>query len=54
MLRLGEDGQVMIVVIDLDPKYRWGMAVDCSKASLGILVSVVIPDTLPRLREALR
>ena len=54
MLRLGDEGQVMIVVIDLDAKYRWGMAVDCSKASLGILVSVVIPDTLPRLREALR
>jgi len=54
MLRLGEDGNVMIVVIDLDAKYRWGMAVDCTKAQLGILVSVVIPDTLPRLREALR
>ena len=52
--RLGDDGNVMIVVIDLDAKYRWGMAVDCTKAQLGILVSVVIPDTLPRLREALR
>ncbi|MBL9100840.1 MAG: hypothetical protein JNL82_07775 [Myxococcales bacterium] len=54
MLRLGEDGNVMIVIIDLDAKYRWGMAVDCTKAQLGLLVSVVLPDTLPRLREALR
>jgi hypothetical protein len=54
MLRLGEDGSVMIVVIDVDAKYRWGMAVDSQKAPLGILVSVVIPDTLPRLRDALR
>jgi hypothetical protein len=54
LLRLGDDGSVMIVIIDLDPKYRWGMAVDCTKAQLGILVSVVIPDTLPRLRDALR
>lgn len=54
MLRLGEDGNVMIVIIDLDAKYRWGMAVDSTKAQLGILVSVVLPDTLPRLRDALR
>lgn len=54
MLRLGEEGVVMIVVVDLNEKYRWGMAVDCSKAQLGILVSVVIPDIKPRLREALR
>ena len=54
LLRLGDDGQVMIVIIDLDAKYRWGMAIDCTKAQLGIIVSVVIPDTLPRLRDALR
>ncbi len=54
MLRLGDDGVVMIVVVDINEKYRWGMAVDCSKAQLGILVSVVLPDTKPRLREALR
>jgi len=54
MLRLGEDGNVMIVIIDLDLKYRWGMAVDCTKAQLGIIVSVVLPDTLPRLRAALQ
>ncbi len=54
MLRLGEEGVVMIVVVDLNEKYRWGMAVDCSKAQLGILVSVVIPDIKPRLRDALR
>lgn len=54
MLRLGDDGVVMIVVVDLTDKYRWGMAVDCSKAQLGILVSVVLPDIKPRLREALR
>lgn len=54
MLRLGEEGVVMIVVVDINEKYRWGMAVDCSKAQLGILVSVVLPDIKPRLREALR
>jgi hypothetical protein len=54
LLRLGENGDVLIVVIDLNEKYRMGMAVDCTKAQLGILVSVVIPDTLPRLRDALR
>lgn len=54
MLRLGDDGVIMIVVVDINEKYRWGMAVDCSKAQLGILVSVVLPDIKPRLREALR
>lgn len=54
MLRLGDDGVVMIVVVDLTEKYRWGMAVDTTKAQLGILVSVVLPDIKPRLRDALR
>jgi len=54
LLRLGEDGSVMIVVIDLTDKYRMGMAVDVQKASLGVLVSVVLPDAIPRLRDALR
>lgn len=53
MLRLGEDGSVMIIVVDLTDKYRMGMAVDCAKAQLGILVSVVLPDAVPRLRSAL-
>ena len=53
LLRLGEDGSVMIVVIDLTDKYRMGLAVDCNKAQLGVLVSVVLPDAIPRLREAL-
>jgi len=54
LLRLGEDGSVMIVVVDLTVKYRMGMAVDVQKASLGVLVSVVLPDAIPRLRDALR
>lgn len=54
LLRLGEDGSVMIVVVDLTEKYRMGMAVDVGKAQLGVLVSVVLPDAIPRLREALR
>jgi len=53
LLRLGEDASVMIVVIDLTDKYRMGLAVDCNKAQLGVLVSVVLPDAIPRLREAL-
>ena len=54
LLRLGEDGSVMIIVTDLTEKYRMGMAVDVQKASLGVLVSVVLPDAIPRLRDALR
>lgn len=54
LLRLGEDANIMIIVVDLTDKYRMGMAVDCAKAQLGILVSVVLPDTIPRLRTSLR
>jgi hypothetical protein len=54
LLRLGEDGGIMIVVIDLTEKYRMGMAVDVHKAQLGVLISVVLPDAIPRLRDALR
>jgi hypothetical protein len=54
LLRLGEDGSVMIVVVDLTEKYRMGMAVDVGKAQMGVLVSVVLPDAIPRLRESLR
>ncbi|MBZ5715376.1 hypothetical protein [Nannocystis pusilla] len=53
LLRLGDDGQVMIVVVDLTDKYRMGMALDCSRAQLGIVVSVVLPDAIPRMRAAL-
>ncbi|WP_434422980.1 hypothetical protein [Nannocystis pusilla] len=53
MLRLGEDGQVMIIVVDLSDKYRMGMALDCTRAQLGIMVSVVLPDAIPRMRAAL-
>lgn len=54
LLRLGDDGQVMIVVVDLTDKYRMGMALDCNRAQLGIVVSVVLPDAIPRMRAALR
>jgi hypothetical protein len=54
LLRLGEDGNVMIIVVDLNEKYRMGLAVDCVKAPLGILVSVVLPDAIPRLRAAMQ
>lgn len=54
LLRLGEDGSIMIVVIDLTEKYRMGLAVDCTKAQLGVLISVVLPDAIPRLRESLQ
>lgn len=54
LLRLGEDGNVMIIVVDLTEKYRMGMAVDLVKAQLGILVSVVLPEAIPRLRTSLR
>ncbi|WAS92549.1 hypothetical protein [Nannocystis punicea] len=53
MLRLGEDGQVMIIVVDLSDKYRMGMALDCTRAQLGIMVSVVLPEAIPRMRAAL-
>lgn len=54
LLRLGDEGQVMIVVVDLSDKYRMGMALDCSRAQLGIVVSVVLPEAIPRMRAALR
>ncbi|MDC0717379.1 hypothetical protein [Nannocystis bainbridge] len=54
MLRLGEDGEVMIIVVDLSDKYRMGMALDCTRAQLGIMVSVVLPDAITRMRAALR
>ncbi|HRI07252.1 MAG TPA: hypothetical protein PKW35_05510 [Nannocystaceae bacterium] len=56
IIQLGADQEnplVLIAVIELDAKYRWGLAVDLTKASLGLLVSVVLPDTIPRLRAAL-
>lgn len=53
LLRLGEDGEIMIVVVDLSDKYRMGMALDTKKAQLGILVSVVLPEAIQRLRAAL-
>ncbi len=53
LLRLGENGDVLIVVVDLNDKYRLGMAVDCTKAQLGVLISVILPDAMPRLRESL-
>lgn len=54
MLRLGDDGQVMILVVDLSDRYRMGMALDLSKAQLGLVVSVVLPDAIPRMRAALK
>ncbi len=53
IIRLGVNGEVIIAVVDINKKYRWGMAVDSSKAQLGILVSVVMPDASLRLRKAL-
>ena len=53
ILRLGEEGDIMIVIIDLTEKYRMGMALDSKKAQLGILVSVVLPDAISRLRVTL-
>lgn len=44
---------VMIFMINLNEKYRWGLLVDIKKSSLGIAVSVVIPEAVPELREAL-
>ena len=56
IIQLGADNEnplVLIAVIELDAKYRWGMAVDLTKASLGLLVSVVLPDAIPQIRQAL-
>lgn len=54
MLRLGDDGQVMILVVDLSERYRMGMALDLSKAQLGLVISVVLPDAVTRMRAALK
>ena len=56
IIQLGADNEtplVLIAVIELDAKYRWGLAVDLTKASLGLLVSVVLPDAIPQIRQAL-
>jgi hypothetical protein len=47
------DGGIMLFVINLNPKYRWGMVVDTKRSSLGIAVSVVIPDCMGKLQDAL-
>jgi hypothetical protein len=56
MIQLGVDNEnplVLIAVIELDSKYRMGMAVDLTKSSLGLLISVVLPDVLGPLRQSL-
>ncbi|MGB1015421.1 MAG: hypothetical protein ACPG4T_14895 [Nannocystaceae bacterium] len=53
IIRLGANGEVIICIVDINKKYRWGLAVDSSKAQMGILVSVVMPETTDRLRKAL-
>ncbi|MCB9567978.1 MAG: hypothetical protein H6710_12345 [Myxococcales bacterium] len=53
IITLGEDENVLIAVIDIDTKYRWGLAIDLTKTSMGVLISVVLPDMVPRLRSAL-
>jgi hypothetical protein len=52
-LMLVFDGGIMLFVINLNPKYRWGMVVDTKRSSLGIAVSVVIPDCMGKLQDAL-
>ncbi|MCA9692152.1 MAG: hypothetical protein KC636_21300 [Myxococcales bacterium] len=47
------EGGLMIFMINLTDKYRWGVLVDTNRASLGIAVSVVIPEAVPKFREAL-
>ncbi|MEZ4383587.1 MAG: hypothetical protein R3A79_19810 [Nannocystaceae bacterium] len=53
LFTLGEDENVMIAVVELDAKYRLGMAIDLSKTSIGVIISVVMPDIIPRMRAAL-
>ncbi len=47
-----ESGELLFM-IDVNDKYRWGMLIDANKASLGMAVSVVIPEALPKLKAAL-
>ena len=47
-----EDG-LFVFVVELGDGYRWGMLVDGSKAPVGLMLSVIIPETLANIRAAL-
>ena len=53
LFTLGEDENVMIAVVELDSKYRLGMAIDLTKTSMGVIISVAMPEIIPQLRAAL-
>jgi len=42
-----------VVVVELTSKHRMGLKVDTTKCSLGLLLSVVIPDGVAELQKAL-
>ncbi|MBK8265943.1 MAG: DUF4388 domain-containing protein [Nannocystis sp.] len=47
------DNGIFIFVIEIDDRYRWAMMIDGAAAQLGYVLSVVIPEVLPRLAAAL-
>lgn len=47
------EGGHILLVIDINEKCRWGAVFDGSKCQLGMIVSVIIPDALPKLRQSL-
>ena len=48
-----EKNHAAVLVVELSAKHRMGMKVDTSKCSLGLLLSVVLPDGLEALQKAL-
>jgi len=49
---LNLEGDKMVIILPLG-EYRWGMLVDTTKAQLGLLVSIAIPNSLEAFEEAL-
>lgn len=52
LLTVGKDGGA-VAIVELTPKHRMGIKVDTAKCSLGLILSVALPDALAALRATL-
>jgi len=48
------EGDNLVIVLQFKEGYQWGILVDASKASLGLLLNVSIPDARKAFLEALK
>ncbi len=44
----------MVVVLQFEAGYQWGMLVDSSKVNLGLLLNIAIPEARKAFEEALK